>query len=39
MATPLDYRDTVMPADAAAATLVGRVYDPARDRACGGPRR
>jgi fumarylacetoacetate (FAA) hydrolase family protein len=28
MATPLDYRDTVMPVDAAAATLVGRVLDP-----------
>jgi fumarylacetoacetate (FAA) hydrolase family protein len=29
MVTPLDYRDTVMPADAAGATLVGRVHDPA----------
>ena len=28
MTTPLDYRDTVMPADAAGATLVGRVHDP-----------
>ena len=29
MATPFDYRDTVLPADAGSATLVGRVHDPA----------
>ena len=29
MATHLDHREAVMPADAAAATLVGRVHDPA----------
>jgi len=28
MATPLDYRDSMMPVDAAGATLVGRVHDP-----------
>ena len=39
MTTPLDHRDTVMPADAAAATLVGRVHDPAVGRRGGGPRR
>lgn len=28
MVTPLDYRDAVLPTDAAEATLVGRVFDP-----------
>jgi fumarylacetoacetate (FAA) hydrolase family protein len=28
MATPLDYRQSVMPVDAAGATLIGRVHDP-----------
>jgi fumarylacetoacetate (FAA) hydrolase family protein len=28
MATPLDYRRSVMPVDAAGATLIGRVHDP-----------